>query len=69
MKKPRLCQYGDCDIETTTPVLVHDGRLSRRVRPSFCGRTHAALYLLSQEGHRDLAIRLELMFAGKGTDQ
>ena len=61
IKRPKLCQYGNCQIETTTPVSVNDGL--RKERPSFCGRTHAALYLLSQEGHRKLATDLEKQFA------
>jgi hypothetical protein len=41
--KDRLCQYGNCQNETTVVTLSvrHSGE-----RPSFCSINHAALYLM-----------------------
>jgi hypothetical protein len=52
--KNRLCQYGNCDVETTT-ITVNCGD----ERPAFCGACHAALWLLQREGHRAIAAKLE----------
>lgn len=56
--KDRLCQYGNCEIETTT-VTVNYGTRIPVERPAFCGAVHAALWLLAREGHRTLAREIE----------
>lgn len=58
--KQSPCQYPGCRIACTTVVISdrHGGD-----KPAFCGRVHAALWLLAEEGHRDLARELEDDFA------
>jgi len=54
--KDRLCNYGNCQIETSQVVLSWRGHGER---PAFCGPVHAALYLLKHEGHAELSRQLE----------
>lgn len=57
--RQRLCQYANCQIDTTN-VIVTDGAGGKPMeRPAFCGRMHAALWLLDREGHRELARQIE----------
>jgi hypothetical protein len=57
--KDRLCEFGSCTIETTTVVVSDRGDRNDSRRVGFCGRTHAALWLLQEEGHKDLASEIE----------
>jgi hypothetical protein len=54
------CAWHRCRIESTT-VTVSDRHGGKK--PRFCGRVHAALWLLCEEGHTDLAAELADDFA------
>lgn len=58
--KGRLCQYGNCPVETTFVTLNYNSE----ERPAFCSATHAALWLLRREGHKEIAAQLEARFSG-----
>lgn len=51
----RLCQFGNCQIDTTFVTLNYNSE----ERPAFCSATHAALWLLQREGHKEIAANLE----------
>lgn len=60
--KDRLCAWANCDIEVTKVVVTDGASGIPGERPAFCGRAHAALWLLDREGHRDLARQIEERF-------
>lgn len=57
--KNRLCQYGNCPVETTFVVVNYNSE----EKPAFCSATHAALWLLRREGHAEIAASLEARFS------
>lgn len=56
--KNRLCQYGNCPVETTFVIVNYNSE----EKPAFCSATHAALWLLRREGHTEIAASLEAKF-------